>query len=139
VAVLALIAPATAMAQSGAGDNQYADPFGTTGSGSPGQTTHHAKPVHHPSTSGSGSAPAPTTAPAPAPVTTSAPVTPTATPARAASSSSTGTATSASSSATLPRTGFDAGWEGAAGGVLLLAGLVLRAQTRRRRPLRRRG
>jgi hypothetical protein len=142
-AVLALTAPAAAMAQSGAGDNQYADPFGNSGSGNPGQTkpptTHHATPVRHPSTSGSGSAPAPTTTPAPAPVTTTAPVTPGAAPAAAASSSSTGSAGSASSSATLPRTGFDAGWEAAAGGVLLLAGLTLRAQTRRRRPLRRRG
>jgi LPXTG-motif cell wall-anchored protein len=98
LAVLAVaVAPATALAQSGAGDDQYVDPIGGGG----GQTQP------------SQSAPAPSSGPSlsTSPSLNSAPAT---------------SAAPAATGPQLPRTGFDAGVVAAAGFALLLTGLALR-------------
>jgi LPXTG-motif cell wall-anchored protein len=98
LAVLAVTAaPGAALAQSGAGDDQYVDPIG--GGGTQKQPSN--------------SAPAPSTAPSlsTSPSLNSAP-------AQGAAPAATGPQ--------LPRTGFDAGVVAAAGLALLLAGLALR-------------
>ena len=107
-AVLALCAPASALAQS-VGDEQYRDPFAgeeqgqdDTGGG------------------GGGSTPAPTPAPAPAPA-----------PAPTAASTESAVEPTATTAGTLPRTGATAWWIAAAGMLALIAGAGLRrtAQT----------
>jgi hypothetical protein len=98
LAVLAVaVAPATALAQSGAGDDQYVDPIGGGG----GQTQP------------SQSAPAPSSGPSlsTSPSLNSAPAT---------------SVAPAATGPQLPRTGFDAGVVAAAGFALLLCGLALR-------------
>jgi LPXTG-motif cell wall-anchored protein len=109
LAILAL-APAGALAQ-GAGDDQYSDPFGDEGGGSE-QTT-----------------PAPTATPA-APPATAAPAP--AAPAPAAQTPAAASPSGASPSAApqLPYTGFEDWWAGAAGTLMLGAGLALRLRLR---------
>lgn len=112
-AALALL-PASAFAQ-GAGDDQYADPFGS-------ETEERAQPTATPR------APAATPAPAPAqpvpdaaqPVPDAAP--PTGRPAPVATASAGGP--------TLPYTGLDGWLVAGTGGLLLGAGLTLRARLR---------
>jgi cell division septation protein DedD len=107
-AALALLAPASAFAQS-AGDNQYTDPFG--GSGGQQQSSSGSQ-----GSSSSGSSGTTTTAQAPAP--TSAPV--------ATTAQSTTAATQQ-----LPRTGHDPITPAVAGFWLLLGGVALRARVSR--------
>jgi hypothetical protein len=102
--VLALL-PAAAAAQS-AGDEQYADPFGTDDQQQQSEPAATATP-----------APA---APAQAPAATTG---------SAAPSSS--AAAAPAQAAQLPRTGWDAGVPGALGLVLMSAGVALRARVRR--------
>jgi hypothetical protein len=103
---VALALPAAALAQGGAGDDQYTDPFGS----------ERATPTPTPQAA----APAPTATPAPAqpePTTTSAPAT-AATPAPATAS--------APVTRQLPYTGAPAWLTGAAGVLLLWSGIALR-------------
>ena len=125
--LLALALPAGAAAQSGAGDNQYADPFGGSTQGSHSAPKPHRQASHPRATPTVSS----TTTPAPAPQ----PVAPAATSSAAAApptaASATGAASASSAAATLPYTGIAAWQEALAGAMLLVAGLLLR--TRRRR------
>jgi hypothetical protein len=105
---LALAAPAAHAQGNGAGDDQYADPFGS----------NQAAPTPTPRA---------TATPAPPPVATAAPApgaaAATATPAPAPSSSAT-------SGPTLPYTGVDAWIPGLSGALLLGAGVALRVRLR---------
>jgi LPXTG-motif cell wall-anchored protein len=107
---LALLAPASAFAQS-AGDNQYQDPFG----GSSGGQSGSSGGSQGGSSSGSSGT---TTAQAPAPAPTAAPV------AQAAQQTTT-------AAPELPRTGHDPITPAVAGFWLLLGGVALRARLRR--------
>jgi hypothetical protein len=114
VACLGAGLPATAAYAQGAGDQQYQDPFGGSGSGSSGSGS---------SGSGSSGSGAPTQSLSSAPQTQAAPGSSTAaapTPTAAAQTSGAGT---------LPRTGLDARLILAAGAVLLLTGLGLRLRS----------
>jgi len=111
-AALALLAPASAFAQS-AGDNQYTDPFGGD-SGGQQQSSSGSQ-----GSSSSGTSGTTTTAQAPAPAPTSAPV--------ATAAQSTTVATQQ-----LPRTGHDPITPAVAGFWLLLGGVTLRARLRQR-------
>lgn len=137
-----LAAPAGALAQGSAGDNQYADPFagGNSGGGSQGSAhpKHHgAAPVRHAAPQRTTRATPTTSAPAPAPVQAES------TSAAGAATSSASADSSTASTRTLPRTGFDALPEAGLGAVMLLSGLALRARVsrvgRRRRPAGGRG
>jgi LPXTG-motif cell wall-anchored protein len=99
----ALAAPATALAQGGAGDEQYQDPFGDEQS----QPAPTATPTPAPAQA----APAPTATPSAA---QQAPAQPAPAPAPAPAAEQ------------LPRTGADAGWPALAGAALLAAGIALR-------------
>src|ERR1700722_15568792 len=133
---LALAAPGVTLAQGGgssAGDNQYVNPLGGSGSGSSSGNSGGSPSSGSPnSSSGSGqSAPAPTT---PSSVPTSSG--PAATSSSSGSDSSGPTATTASdpgttgssgSTQTLPYTGFRHGLAGAFGQVLLASRVSLHA------------
>jgi hypothetical protein len=107
---LALLAPASAFAQS-AGDEQYADPFGNdNGSG---QSNNQGDTTPPPSSS------SPTTTAQAAPTATPAPATAT-------------TAQAPAPAAQLPRTGGDPITPAVAGFWLLLGGVALRARVRPR-------
>ena len=98
----ALAVPSAALAQGGAGDEQYQDPFGDEQSQqepTPTVTPAPAQPAPAQPAPAQPGPSAPTQAPAPA---------------------------QASSAEQLPRTGVDAGWIALAGGVLLAAGIALR-------------
>ena len=111
-AALALLAPASAFAQS-AGDNQYTDPFGGDSGGQ-----QQSSSGSQGSSSGSSGTAGTTTAQAPAPAPTSAPV------ATAAQSTT--------AAQQLPRTGHDPITPAVAGFWLLLGGVTLRARLRQR-------
>jgi LPXTG-motif cell wall-anchored protein len=113
-AILALLVPSAALAQSdgggGAGDSQYQDPFGSS------QPSKPAKPAQQQPAQQQQTSPQPTpdhTAPAPAATTPAAQ-------AQAPSSQQ------SRPGQTLPRTGFDVLPVAAAGLLLLLGGLALR-------------
>jgi LPXTG-motif cell wall-anchored protein len=114
LAALALLAPASAFAQS-AGDEQYQDPFGgddqSQSQGSDQQDTQGSSGGDSGSGETAQATPAPTAAPA-APVAT--------------------TAQAQAAAPQLPRTGSDAAPQLAAGALLLAGGLVLRVRLRRR-------
>ena len=114
IAILALLVPSAALAQSdgggGAGDSQYQDPFGSS------QPSKAAKPAQQQPAQQQQTSPQPTpdhTAPAPAATTPAAQ-------AQAPSSQQ------SRPGQTLPRTGFDVLPVAAAGLLLLLGGLALR-------------
>jgi LPXTG-motif cell wall-anchored protein len=114
IAILALLVPSAALAQSdgggGAGDSQYQDPFGSS------QPSKPAKPAQQQPAQQQQTSPQPTpdhTAPAPAATTPAAQ-------AQAPSSQQ------SRPGQTLPRTGFDVLPVAAAGLLLLLGGLALR-------------
>jgi LPXTG-motif cell wall-anchored protein len=114
MAILALLVPSAALAQSdgggGAGDSQYQDPFGSS------QPSKPAKPAARQQPARQQTSPQPAPAPAaPAPAAT--------TPAAQAQAPS---AQQSPPGPTLPRTGFDVLPVAAAGVVLLLGGLALR-------------
>jgi pilus assembly protein CpaC len=116
--LIALAAPGTALAQGGAGDDQYTDPFGSqqatpTPTVRPAPTAAPAPATPAPATQ----APAATAAPAPAPAATAAPV----------------TAPAAASPRQLPYTGAPTLVIAGAGVLLLGGGLALRARLRERR------
>ena len=119
LSVLALAAPATALAGS-AGDQQYQDPFG--GSNNSGQNN---------SSGSSGSSSSPTPTPVPTTPPTSGGSTPTPTPVpTTAPTAPTPTTTTTATGAGLPRTGLDA-WQVALLGLgLLCAGSGLRLRLR---------
>jgi hypothetical protein len=102
---LALAAPAAHAQGNGAGDDQYADPFGS----------NQAAPTPTPRAT---AAPAPAATAAPAPAAAAS-----ATPAPAPSSSS-------AAGPTLPYTGVDAWIPGLSGALLLGAGVALRVRLR---------
>jgi hypothetical protein len=103
---LALATPAAHAQGNGAGDDQYADPFGS----------NQAAPTPTPRAT---AAPAPAATAAPTPATAAA----TATPVPAPSSAS-------ASGPTLPYTGVDAWIPGLSGALLLGAGVALRVRLR---------
>jgi LPXTG-motif cell wall-anchored protein len=108
VATAALaLAPTTALAQNGAGDDQYQDPF--AGDPSQTQTTPSGGSTSSGSSSGSSTQSTPQTAPS---TTQAPPASPTQTP-------------SAASNGELPRTGSDAWLPALAGLALLAVGLAL--------------
>lgn len=143
---LALGAPAAALADGSAGDQQYNDPF--AGGGGNATTTTHSDPTATtppmPSTTPTTRETTPATSPAPATTTTTAPAPAPAsadtTVANAAVHPSTsagptatiaGGSSAGGSSSTLPYTGYDA-WAGAGfGAAMLAAGIGLRLRTRR--------
>ena len=104
-------APAAALAQSGAGDDQYVDPIG----GGSGQTQGSGGSGSSGSSGGSSNGPALSTAPSLS--ATQAQAAPSAAPAAAGATGQ-----------TLPRTGLNAGAVAAIGLALLLSGLALRAR-----------
>jgi LPXTG-motif cell wall-anchored protein len=106
---LALALPGTALAQGGAGDEQYTDPFGS----------QQATPTPTPRPAAT-AAPAPAATAAPAPAATAAPA-------------SAAPAPAASSGRQLPYTGAPAWLTGGAGALLLGAGLALRTRFREHR------
>jgi hypothetical protein len=108
LAALALLAPASAFAQS-AGDEQYADPFGD----GQGQSNNQGSTPSSP------------------PPTTTAQAAPTATPAPATSAPVATTAQAPPAAGQLPRTGGDPITPAVAGFWLLLGGVALRARVRR--------
>jgi LPXTG-motif cell wall-anchored protein len=118
MAVLALLVPSTALAQSGgdggAGDSQYQDPFGTqTQSAKPAKPA--AKQQQQPAQQQQQQ-----TTPAPAPAAQSAP-----TQSAQAQSQPQATAQQGQPAQSLPRTGFDVLPVAAVGFLLLLGGLAL--------------
>jgi LPXTG-motif cell wall-anchored protein len=132
---LALAAPGAALAQGGAGDDQYADPFGSndqqqqgssggSGSGSSGSqgTSGTGSSPTTPSGSSTGTSGSSTTT---APATTSSSSTST-----TAQAAPTATAAGATSGAQLPYTGANAGLIALAGALLLGGGVALRVRLR---------
>ena len=133
LAVLVLLAlPAVSAAQSGAGDNQYQDPFGPGGTGSH-HATKRASDVArtHPASSNSSGSSAGTSASSSSGSLTQAP--PASTTGSSASTSSSGASTatgaSAAGSSRLPKTGFDVIELVLLGSGLLICGLGLRLRT----------
>ena len=110
IALLLAFLPATALADGGAGDNQYQDPL---------TAPAPKKPKKKAATT-------PTPAPS-APAATTAPATSTAPAAAAPVSSSSSSASSPSGE--LPRTGAPTDLVGVSGAALALAGLLLRRRT----------
>jgi LPXTG-motif cell wall-anchored protein len=111
IAILALLVPASALAQSdgggGAGDSQYQDPFGSSQPSKPSKPAPQQQPAQQQQQQTQ-------TAPAPA-----APAAQSTAPASQAQQTS-------PSAGTLPRTGFDVLPVAAAGLLLVLGGLALR-------------
>jgi LPXTG-motif cell wall-anchored protein len=117
---LALALPGTALAQGGAGDDQYTDPFGSQ------QATPTATARPAPTAAAAPAAPAATATPAP----TAAPATATAQPAARAGAAAPATA---ATSRQLPHTGEPIWLIAAAGALLLCGGIALRARLRDQR------
>ena len=111
VALLLAAIPACALADGGAGDNQYQDPLAAP---------PPAKKVTKKAVA------APVTTPAPAP---SSPPASAVAPATAAAPAPAPATSTTASSRQLPRTGFPAGWVALGGVALIAAGEVLRRRT----------
>jgi LPXTG-motif cell wall-anchored protein len=134
VVAAALVAPSAALAQGGAGDDQYADPFGS----SPGQSqspSHQggSSPATHPHRTGTGTSPS---VPSGAGSSTSSATTQSSTSTSATTPAATTTATGPTASAAgassqqLPYTGADAGLIALTGALLLGGGVALRVRLR---------
>jgi cytoskeletal protein RodZ len=124
VAALSLLVPAVSMAGGSAGDQQYVDPLG--GSGSSGSKSHSKSTTTHPPAPTTTS---PSTAPSSPPTTSTSPAvisSNSTTSTTASTTSSSAHAADPSTSSTLPRTGLDVELAVAVGVGLLGAGLALR-------------
>jgi LPXTG-motif cell wall-anchored protein len=109
IAILALLVPSAALAQTGgggAGDSQYQDPFGSSQPAKPAKPAQQQQPARQQQTQ---------TSPAPA-----APA-----PAAQSAAPQSGSQPTQPSAQTLPRTGFDVLPVAAAGLLLLLGGVAL--------------
>ena len=124
--LVAMAAPAIALAGGSAGNNQYTNPFGSTSPSSPPATssTASAPPATAPVQTTAPSSTSPSADPGTTPATATA--NPTATAASGAAP-----ATTTTSGPSLPRTGY-LDWEAAGFGlVLVVGGLVVRKRARR--------
>ena len=140
--VLALAAPAVTLAQGGggasAGDNQYVNPLGNSGSGSSssGSSGSHSSGSSSSGSSGSsssssGSGEAAPTTTSSAPTDTAPTATTSSAPPTTASPSDPSGTTASGSTQTLPYTGFNDGLAAVCGLALVGGGLLLRRRVRR--------
>jgi LPXTG-motif cell wall-anchored protein len=126
VALVGVGGPVTSAFAQGAGDQQYQDPFGDSGSGSSGSGSSGSGSSGSSGSGSSGSSDGNLDPLSPAPQTSGSGTSGSGTSSGTAGTSGTGATTSPAASGTLPNTGLDTRVLLLAGAVLLLVGVGLR-------------